>query len=60
MLQPFCPAAAKKILLQLGYSESDFENESGGILFEQLSPEYALKSGDVLPKPEGVFPRIIK
>jgi methionyl-tRNA synthetase len=58
MLQPFVPVAARKILLQLGYSEADFANESGGITFEHLKPEHALKTGTPLPTPEGVFPRI--
>jgi methionyl-tRNA synthetase len=58
MLQPFTPTAAKKILLQLGYKESDFENESGGIPFEYLKPEHALKPGTPLPTPQGGFPRI--
>ncbi|PIR38675.1 MAG: methionine--tRNA ligase [Alphaproteobacteria bacterium CG11_big_fil_rev_8_21_14_0_20_39_49] len=58
MLQPFTPIAAKKLLLQLGYSEDDFNNEFGGVPFIQLKPEYALKPETPLPKPEGVFPRI--
>lgn len=58
MLQPFTPAAAKKILLQLGYSEADSDNEMGGVPFAQLSADYALKPGVALPKPEGVFPRL--
>lgn len=58
MLQPFAPTASKKILLQVGYNDADFANEAGGIAFEQLKPQYALKTGTLLPKPEGVFPRI--
>ncbi len=56
-LQPFTPIAAKKILLQLGYKEADFDNKYGGVAFEQLAAEFALKPGVSLPKPAGVFPR---
>ncbi len=58
LLQPFMPTSAKKMLLQLGYSEADFENEANGVPFTQLAPEYALKSGTALPAPQGVFPRV--
>ena len=58
MLQPFTPNAAKKILIQLGYNEADFENESGGIVLKQISSEYRLKSGTILPVPQGAFPRV--
>jgi methionyl-tRNA synthetase len=58
MMQPFMPIAAKKLLLQLGYTEEDFNNEFGGVPFSQLSPENALVPGTELPKPQGVFPRI--
>ncbi len=58
MLQPFTPIAAKKLLLQLGYTEEDFNNEYGGVPFTHLSPEHALTPGTELPKPQGVFPRI--
>lgn len=58
LLQPFMPESAKKILLQLGYNEKDFENKEGGIGFNQLSSKYALKQGTSLPAPIGVFPRI--
>ena len=60
MLQPFTPHSAKKILLQLGYSEDDFNNDIGGISFKELTEEYALVPGKLLPKPEGVFPRIMR
>lgn len=59
MLQPFTPVAARNILLQVGYSEKDFENAAGGVLFEQLKVDYALKPGKELPAPKGVFPRFI-
>jgi methionyl-tRNA synthetase len=58
LLQPFMPESSKKILLQLGYSESDFVNESLGIDFTQLSSNHALKPDTLLPAPTGVFPRI--
>jgi methionyl-tRNA synthetase len=58
MLQPFMPDSSRKILLQLGYNESDFDNKYGGISFEKLSSEFALNSGTKLPAPQGVFPRI--
>jgi len=58
MLQPFIPEAAKKMLLQLGYVEADFANNAGGVGFSSLSPEFALKPGNILPAPQGVFPRI--
>ena len=51
LLQPFCPDAAGKILDQLSIPEDERK-------FEHLTEEYALKSGTILPKPEGVFPRI--
>lgn len=60
MLQPFIPQAAQKILLQLGYTETDFATTTGGIPFEQLKPAYALKPGTQLPVPAGVFPRVEK
>ena len=58
MLQPFMPQAAKKILLQLGYSGVDFDNKSGGIPFTHLAPQYALKPSLAMPAPQGIFPRI--
>lgn len=57
MLQPFTPTASAKILMQLGYRE---EAVKAGVAFEELKPEYALKSGTPLPAPQGVFPRIEK
>ncbi len=52
MLQPFTPDAAKKLLDQLAVPE-------GERLFLYLTPEFALKPGTALPKPEGVFPRLM-
>jgi methionyl-tRNA synthetase len=52
MLQPFTPDAAKKLLDQLAVPENER-------LFLHLTPEFALKAGTPLPKPEGVFPRLV-
>lgn len=52
MLQPFTPDAAKKLLDQLAVPETER-------LFLHLTPEFALKPGTALPKPEGVFPRLM-
>ena len=52
MLQPFTPDAAAKLLDQLSVPENKR-------LFIHLSPEHALVPGTALPKPEGVFPRLM-
>ncbi len=52
MLQPFTPSAAAKLLDQLAVPEDER-------LFKHLSADYALKPGTKLPKPEGVFPRLV-
>lgn len=52
MLQPFTPDAAKKLLDQLAVPENER-------LFLNLTPAFALKAGTALPKPEGVFPRLV-
>ena len=52
MLQPFTPDAAKKLLDQLAVPENER-------LFLNLTPAFALKPGTALPKPEGVFPRLV-
>lgn len=52
MLQPFTPDAAAKLLDQLAVPADQR-------LFKHLTPEFALKSGATLPKPEGVFPRLV-
>lgn len=51
MLQPFCPTAAAKLLDQLAVPEDQRS-------FAHLTANYALKPGTLLPKPEGVFPRL--
>lgn len=56
LLQPFIPGSAKKILLQLGFNEADFDNAAGGIAFSEI--DNRLKPGTKLPAPVGVFPRI--
>jgi methionyl-tRNA synthetase len=53
MLQPFTPDAAAKLLDQLAVGQ-------GERLFKHLTPTYALKPGTPLPKPEGVFPRLVE
>ena len=50
MLQPFVPESAAKLLDQLAVPADQRT-------FEHLKPEYALKPGTLLPKPQGVFPR---
>ena len=52
MLQPFTPDAAAKLLDQLAIPADQR-------LFKHLTAEYALVSGTQLPKPEGVFPRLV-
>ncbi len=52
MLQPFTPDAAAKLLDQLAVPE-------GERLFKHLTAEFALKPGTALPKPMGVFPRLL-
>lgn len=52
MLQPFVPDSAAKLLDQLAVPADKRS-------FEDLKPECALKPGTPLPKPEGVFPRIL-
>jgi len=52
MLQPFTPGAATKLLDQLAVPLDQR-------MFKHLSPKFALTPGTVLPKPEGVFPRLM-
>ncbi len=52
MLQPFTPDAAAKLLDQLAVPADER-------LFLHLTPQFALKAGTPLPKPEGVFPRLV-
>jgi len=53
MIQPVTPDSAAKMLGQICVPE-------GERLFEHLAPKYALKPGTKIPKPEGVFPRIVE
>lgn len=53
IVQPVVPHCAPKILDQLVVSQDERE-------FVHISPDYALKSGVEIHKPEGVFPRIIE
>ena len=52
MLQPFTPGAASKLLDQLAVPADERE-------FRHLTADFALKPGTKLPKPEGVFPRLM-
>lgn len=52
MLQPFTPGASAKLLDQLAVPKDER-------LFKHLTADYALKPGTLMPKPEGVFPRLI-
>ena len=54
MLQPFTPDAASKLLTQLAISQN---KRSFKYLISGQGGE--LVSGDLLPKPEGVFPRLV-
>ncbi len=53
MLQPFTPDAASKLLDQLAIPADKRT-------FKHLEPEFALAPGTALPKPEGVFPRLVE
>ncbi len=53
IMLPVTPDSASKMLDQLSIA-SDNRN------FEFLSPSHALKGGTAIPKPEGVFPRIVE
>lgn len=52
LLLPFMPDSMNKLLDQL-----NIKNEER--LFEYLSSKYALKVGNDLPQPQGIFPRIV-
>lgn len=52
MIQPVTPDSAARILNQLCIPE-------GERTFAHIAPAHALKPGTVIPKPEGVFPRIV-
>ncbi len=52
MLQPFTPDAASKLLDQLAVPEDQR-------MFKHLTEEFALKPSTPLPKPAGVFPRLM-
>ncbi|MEI6729873.1 MAG: methionine--tRNA ligase [Pseudomonadota bacterium] len=56
MLQPFMPDTSFKILTMLGYSEDAAKK---GISFEELKPEFAIKSGVKLGQPQPLFPRLM-
>jgi methionyl-tRNA synthetase len=52
MLQPFTPHAAAKLLDQLAVPANERS-------FKHLEAQFALVPGTPLPKPEGVFPRLV-
>jgi len=52
ILQPFVPVAANKILDQVAVAADARE-------FAFIGAQHALQPGTELPKPEGVFPRIV-
>ena len=52
MLQPFTPDAASKLLDQLAIPENQRS-------FKHLTAEFTLVPSTPLPKPEGVFPRLL-
>lgn len=51
MLQPFIPNSSSKLLDILAIHQNQRE-------FKHLTPEFALKPGTPLPKPEPIFPRV--
>lgn len=51
MLQPFIPDSSSKLLDILAIPQDQRE-------FKHLTPEFALKPGTALPKPEPIFPRV--
>jgi len=53
LAQPFVPGAAARLLDQLAIAEDRRA-------FAHLGPDHALSAGTVLPKPAGVFPRIVE
>ncbi|MDY0008751.1 MAG: class I tRNA ligase family protein, partial [Bdellovibrionales bacterium] len=52
ILQPFVPVAAQKILDQVSVAADARE-------FSFIGSQHALQPGTELPKPEGVFPRVV-
>jgi methionyl-tRNA synthetase len=55
LLQPLCPYSAEKLLKAVGVDISKPENVQFSALY---NPELYIKSGTVLDKPEGIFPRL--
>jgi Methionyl-tRNA synthetase len=52
-IQPVMPSSADKLLAQLSVPESERS-------YSTLSAGNALKPGTPLPKPEGIFPRMVE
>ena len=53
LAQPFMPDAMARMLDQLAVPEAERT-------FAKLGPDHALQPGTALPKPEGVFPRLVE
>lgn len=53
IVQPVVPNSAEKMLNQLKASADERT-------FEHISPDFTLKPGCTINKPEGVFPRIVE
>jgi methionyl-tRNA synthetase len=53
LAQPFMPDAMARMLDQLAVPDGERD-------FARLGPGHALRPGAVLPKPEGVFPRLVE
>jgi len=53
LAQPFVPGAAARLLDQLAIVEDKRS-------FDNLGADHALTAGTALPKPAGVFPRIVE
>ncbi len=53
LTQPFMPDAMARMLDQLAVPEAERT-------FAKLGPDHALQPGTALPKPEGVFPRLVE
>lgn len=53
IVQPFMPISSGKLLDQLTIGEKDRT-------FDQLNAGHALKGGEQIPQPQGIFPRLIE
>ncbi len=53
VMQPFTPEASEKLLNQMNIAKNERD-------FVHISADFAIKAGTEIPKPEGVYPRIIE